>query len=132
MRKKMMILCVLVLTFSCVANYAIATDSLEGVYFVKGWNPGTDTSGQAQYIGTATIKKTGQVYQVDWKIADKHHGGVGFYYEDTKRLAIAYAELEQRWFGEVVYTVEGKTLTGIWTVYDDQAGRIGKEVLTKE
>lgn len=65
-------------------------------------------------------------------ITNQHHAGVGFYYEDTKRLVIAWSDLGQHYFGEVVYTLEGKVLNGIWTVYGDETGSIGKEILTKQ
>ncbi len=132
MKKKSMILvCLMIVAFFCAVDYAIAADNLEGTYFVKGWNPGVDTNSQP-YIGTVTIKKIGQVYQLNWAIADQQHGGVGFYYEDTKRLVVGWANLDQRFFGEVVYTIEDRVLNGIWAVYGDKTGFIGKEILTKQ
>ncbi|MDP2922264.1 MAG: hypothetical protein Q8O30_00890 [Candidatus Omnitrophota bacterium] len=132
MGKKLMVLvCLLIFSFSCIIDYASAADNIEGTYFVKGWNPGANTTSEP-YIGTVTIKKTGEVYQLNWTIANQRHGGVGFYYEDSKRLAVAWSNLNQGDFGEVVYTLEGKTLNGVWTVYGDKTGSVGKEILTKQ
>jgi len=130
-KKSLFLVCLLVTLSFCAVNYANAADNLEGTYFVKGWNPGVTTAAES-YIGTLTIKKSGQVYQLSWTIANQRHAGVGFYFEDSKKLAVAWSNLEKGEFGEVVYTLEGKTLNGIWTTYGDGSASVGKEILTKQ
>jgi len=131
LKKSIILVCLAIIAFFWVIDYATAADNLEGTYSVKGWNPGVNTNSEP-YTGTVTIKKIGEVYQLTWLIAYQQHGGVGFYYEDTKRLVIAWSNLSQHYFGEVVYTLEGGALNGIWTVYGDETGSIGKEILTKQ
>lgn len=121
----------LIALFFCAANYTSAADNLEGTYSVKGWNPGINTEAES-YIGTVTIKKTGEAYKLNWTIANQRHGGVGFYYEDSKRLAVGWSNLNTGDFGEVVYVLSGKTLNGIWVVYGNDTGSLGKEILTKQ
>jgi len=132
MAKKMLFfVCLLAVLSFCAVNYANAADNLEGTYFVKGWNPGVTTIAES-YIGTLTIKKVGQVFQLNWAIANQRHSGVGFYDEIGKKLSVAWFNSDSGDFGEVVYTVEGTTLNGIWTANGDRAALVGKEILTKQ
>lgn len=130
-KKSVVFVSLLLALFFCATDDVRAADTIEGTYFVKGWNPGVNTEAES-YIGTVTIKKIGEVYKLNWTIANQNHGGVGFYYEDTKRLAVGWSNLATGDFGEVVYVLSGKTLNGVWTVYGDNKGFVGKEILTKQ
>jgi|GEM_PF-2438661 len=132
MTKKLLVfVCLLAGLFFCTVDYANAYDNLEGTYFVKGWNPGVTTATES-YVGTLTIKKTGQIYQLNWTIANQRHAGVGFYDEGSRKLQVAWSNLDSGDFGEVVYTFEGKTLNGIWTTYGDRSASVGREILTRQ
>src|SRR3989338_5974670 len=98
--KRKIFICLLIFTLFCVMSQAVAADELEGTYFVRGWNQGV-YSDEESYVGTVTIRRIGEVYQLGWTIGNQYHGGVGFYYEDSKRLVVAWANLSQNNFGEV-------------------------------
>lgn len=124
-------MCLFTALFFCPINSVNAADPLEGTYSVRGWNLGINTTTES-YIGTLTIQKSGQVYRLNWTIANQRHAGVGFYDVDSEKLAVAWANLDTGDFGEVVYALDGKTLNGIWAMYGDETASVGREILAKQ
>jgi hypothetical protein len=81
---------------------------VEGDYVVKGTNPG----GATGYEGKLRIQKTGETYQLKWRVGDRVTTGVGIKLEDT--LCVAWGGKET--FGVVGYILEGGQATGRWTL----------------
>jgi len=107
------------LTFACQ----------EGTFNVKGWNPGVNPASKPTYNGTVKIKKSGESYMLNWKIANDEFAGIGVCDAVSKTLHVSYAHLEAGWFGVVSYD---KNLNGKWAVYGASPVQWGSESLTKK
>ena len=114
------------LTLSCFL-ISSAWACPNGEYDVEGWNPGVSTEGAPSYQGTAIIKTVGDTCVMDWRIGQQRFGGVGMHTDN--RLDIAYADLNQGWFGLVSYRQTAHGFTGQWAVYGASDGFLGKENL---
>lgn len=101
----------------------------EGAFNVKGWNPGVDPSTKPTYSGSVKIKKSGESYVLNWKIANDEFVGIGACDAVSKTLYVSYAHLEAGWFGVVFYD---KNLNGKWAVSGATQDKWGSESLTKK
>jgi hypothetical protein len=90
---------------------------LDGIYAVKGRDVGRET-----YEGIAEIRRSGQTYQMVWKIGPTGFVGTGLYAEGV--LSVAFRDMQGRVLGLGVYALqEDKTLAGVFTfVGSDKTG----------
>lgn len=86
----------------------VGAKSLNGTFNITGTNAGTNTA----YKGTLTIKKTGSVYSLYWKVANTSYNGVGIL--DGNILAVGWGFGQA--FGVVGYDVNGDEATGTWAM----------------
>jgi hypothetical protein len=93
---------------------------VEGVYVVKGTNPGGDS-----YQAKLKVAKTGQTYRLEWEVAGTSLNGVGIKVDDG--LFAVWGEKEP--FGVVSYSFEEGRAKGIWTLSD--ATQTATENLTR-
>lgn len=82
--------------------------ALNGTYEIVGTNAGNNSS----YKGTLSIKKTGTVYSLTWKVGNTAYNGVGIL--DGNTLAVGWGFGNA--FGVVGYHINGNTAKGIWTM----------------
>lgn len=94
---------------------------IEGTYQISGNNPGKTQP----YTGNLIVKKTGSVYQVDWKLTGQDAKGVGIKVGDY--LVIGWGMGSS--FGVVNYTINGNKMLGRWSI--GAADREGVEDLEK-
>ncbi|MDP8256548.1 MAG: hypothetical protein P9M14_12430 [Candidatus Alcyoniella australis] len=116
--KRLLIALALVVILSSAAHAGI-----EGTYICKGTNPG----GTGTYEGTVSIVKNNANYNVTWNIGAQVYVGVGIL--EGERFSVGYADVNQGWFGVVVYTVSGNKLRGAWAMHGDNKN--GTEELTR-
>ncbi|MDO8664647.1 MAG: hypothetical protein Q7K44_03855 [Candidatus Liptonbacteria bacterium] len=101
----------------------------DGIYDLVGKNPG---SAERTYKGTVEIKRTGNIYDLVWKIANQTQRGVGIL--NNGILSVGYIDMaggDIKDAGAVSYTaVTGELLNGQWTSVI--GGTAGEETLTWE
>ena len=117
------LVCAAVPSFSSVSHACP-----EGKFVAKGWNPGADPATQPGYAGTLTIVKSGESYQLEWKVGNDSFKGLGVCDAASGKLYAAYANLKTGWFGVIHYD---KDLKGKWAISGDASGKWGTEYLTK-
>jgi hypothetical protein len=78
-----------------------------GTYSVEGADPG----GGNKYNGTVTVKKTGETYNVVWKIGTTTYVGTAIGNKDF--LAVSYKSGNDT--GLALYGADGGNWSGIWT-----------------
>jgi hypothetical protein len=105
--------------FLLAAASAQGSSSIGGEYSVSG----VSQSG-TKYTGKATIRQRGQVYVVGWTLLD------GTIYRGTGVLQNNHFAVMWTPCGVSSYTVQGKTLKGIWAGCEDS--KTGTETLTKK
>jgi hypothetical protein len=93
--------------------------SISGEYSVSG----VSQSG-TKYTGKATIRQRGQVYVVGWTLLG------GTIYRGTGVLQNNHFAVMWTPCGVSSYTIQGKTLKGIWAGCEDS--KTGTETLTKK
>jgi len=103
---------------------APALAGIEGTYACRGTNPGNAGS----YEGTVSIVNNGANYVVTWNIGSQIYVGVGILQGDS--FSVGYADVQQGWFGVVIYKVAGNTLSGPWAMHGGNQN--GTETLTKK
>jgi hypothetical protein len=111
---RLLFLALLLLT---TAN-AQGSSSIVGEYTVAGANPSGTT-----YKGKATIRQNGRVYVVGWTLDN------GTTYKGTGVLQNNHFAVMWTPCGVSSYTVQGRTLKGIWAGCEDT--KTGTETLTK-
>lgn len=82
---------------------------LEGHYLVTGLNPGA----QKPYAGQLDLTRTGDTYQMHWKVTNGSNTGIGIEVDDD--LYAAWGDKDHA-VGVVSYTFEGKGAKGVWTL----------------
>lgn len=89
------------------------TAEVAGRYSVKGHNPGT---ADQEYFGTLTIEPKGSLVRAYWEIgfARQPQHGWGFVKNNLLALDFYYTEDSERYYGQVIYRIEGDRLTGFW------------------
>jgi hypothetical protein len=97
---------------------AAQTPNISGSYNVTG----SHESG-TKYTGKATIRQTGQVYAMGWKLND------GSVYNGTGVLQGTHFAVTWTPCGVSLYTLRGSTLEGVWAGCGNT--KMGKETLTK-
>jgi hypothetical protein len=97
---------------------ALAADLREGVYKLTGTNPGNL---EAVYIGTVTIQRTGDDFQLTWAIGPKQTQS-GVAYLDHDVLSVSYLDASGQDEGVVSYRVLDGKLEG-------RSDRCGTETL---
>lgn len=94
----------------------------EGEYAVKGTNPG----GNGNYAGTLTMKKKGDVYEMQWSVGT-NYSGVGIQHGDI--LSVGWGTAGRSGYGVVSYHIAADgSLTGQWATA--KADGMGTETLT--
>ena len=99
-----------------IAVPAFAADPA-GTYRVEGTNPG----GRGSYVGSVTVHRTGQTYNVTWTISGSQHVGTGIANNHSFTTSWSGASTG----GTALYAPAGNNWTGIWTENGGQ--QIGTE-----
>jgi hypothetical protein len=93
----------------CALPAMALADGLDGSYDATGINALDGTS----YSGTVTITRSGDVYEVTWKVGDSSYIGTGVRVDDV--LSVGYTDETKSWFGVVGYHIgKGGRLLGTW------------------
>jgi hypothetical protein len=93
-----------------------------GRYNVVGSNPG----GKGRYMGTVTVARTGDTFQVTWDIGNQSFIGTGI--GNDKGLAVTYRSGNQT--GLAIYGAKDNNWEGAWTY---TGGReVGGETWTRQ
>jgi len=98
---------------------------LLGVYSVKGYDPGIQTSGEPSYTGLLEVSQSGGAYLLNWKLGldgKKTRKGVGVYTDGV--FSVAFDG------GVVSYKVEKKSLKGVWAPF--AGGKFGFEFCERQ
>lgn len=82
--------------------------ALNGTYDILGTNAGSNSP----YRGSLTIKKTGTVYSLQWKVGSAIYNGVGILEGNTLAVGWGFGAA----FGVVRYHVNGGTAKGVWAM----------------
>lgn len=94
----------------------------EGEYAVKGTNPG----GNGNYAGTLSMKKKGDVYEMQWSVGT-NYSGVGIQHGNV--LSVGWGTTGHSGYGVVSYHIAADgSLTGQWATA--KADGMGTETLT--
>jgi hypothetical protein len=121
MNKLLLFLAVIVL---CAPGVALPADDLDGTYDATGVNALDGKS----YAGTVTIKRTGDVYEVIWRVGDSYIG-TGVRVGDV--LSVGYTDEERSWYGVVGYRIGARgKLVGTWCTLFGKT--VGTETLTRK
>lgn len=94
---------------------ATASAAPVGRFRVEGINPG----GKGTYAGTVRVRKTGELYDVQWQVDQRRYFGVGL--EKHGVFTVAYTSEEGGWLGVGVYRREGDTWIGTWGQFRGEA-----------
>lgn len=82
--------------------------ALNGTYDISGTNAGSNSP----YRGLLTIKKTGTVYSLQWKVGSTMYNGVGILEGNTLAVGWGFGAA----FGVVGYHVKGSVAKGVWAM----------------
>lgn len=102
-------------------------EDLVGSYAVKGRNPNTTGEG---YFGTLRLERKGSLVKAYWEIGHirQPQHGFGFLKDDLLALDFYYSEDGTRFYGQVLYKVDGDRLIGFWR--ENHIGEIALEEAT--
>jgi len=93
---------------------------LSGLYNARGTNPG----GGSGYSATVTIRRSGEIWLVNWQIGNERYEGVGIVTNGVLSVAVPSA-------GQVAayHQTRPGVLEGRWAIPNQQ--QMGSETLTK-
>lgn len=98
-----------------------------GNYAVKGRNPNTTGEG---YFGSLRLEPNGSLVKAYWEIGHTRQPqlGMGFLKDGLLALDFYYSEDGTRFYGQVIYKVDGDRLIGFWR--ENHVGEIAFEEAT--
>lgn len=108
-------------------NRSLQLAEVLGSYAVKGRNPSSTGEG---YFGSLRLEPNGSLVKAYWEIGHTRQPqhGMGFLIGNLLALDFYYAEEGKRYYGQVIYRVDGNRLIGFWRENGD--GRIAPEEAT--
>ena len=94
-------------------NRPLQLADISGNYAVKGRNPNATGDG---YFGTLKLEPKGTLVKAYWEIGHtcQPQHGLGFLKDDLLALDFYYTEEGTRYYGQVIYKVDGDRLIGFW------------------
>lgn len=100
---------------------------IAGNYAIKGNNPKSTGGG---YFGTLSLKPNGSLVKAYWEIGHTRQPqyGMGFVRNNLIALDFYYSEEGTRYYGQVIYRVDGDRLIGFWR--ENHVGEIAVEEAT--
>jgi hypothetical protein len=106
------------------SNRPFQLADIVGNYAVKGRTPNTTGEG---YFGTLRLEPQGSLVKAYWEIGHTRQPqhGMGFLKDDLLALDFYYSEEGTRFYGQVIYRIDGNHLVGFWR--ENQVGDIAIE-----
>jgi hypothetical protein len=86
----------------------LAAEAPAGRFRCEGVNP----DGKSAYAGQVTVLKTGDTYQIQWKVGPTHYLGTGVMQGGA--FAVAYMTPKKDWMGVALYQKQGPSWFGVW------------------
>lgn len=97
-----------------------------GSYAVKGRNP----NATSEPLGSLRLEPNGSLVKAYWEIGHTRQPqhGMGFLKDDLLALDFYYSEEGTRFYGQVIYRIDGDRLIGFWR--ENHVGDIALEEAT--
>lgn len=110
-----------------LSDQPFSLEDIVGNYAIKGNNPNGTGEG---YFGTLNLKPNGSLVKAYWEIGHTRQPqyGMGFVKNNLIALDFFYNEAGTRFYGQVIYKVDGDRLVGFWR--ENHVGEIALEEAT--
>lgn len=128
--------CALLAVAAVVAAYGPAAAEepfkFEGEYFIRGWDPGHDPTGRADYEGSAVLTPWGQTLRYHGFMDNMTYAGAAIYDDQTRSLSLSFTNGDGSERGVTRLRVSGDHLEGWWALDNGGRGELGYEIWTRK
>lgn len=128
----LLITALITLTFPAVVGAGDPLD-LEGKYTIQGWSPGTKTTGEPEYQGTAILSRWGDTFRYHGFMDDMTYAGAAIHDAERGTLSLSFINGDGSERGVSYFQVkEDGKLEGVWAMDNGGNGKLGFEIWTKQ
>lgn len=109
-----------------------AADQLTGLWQVRGWEPGHQTTAEPDYVGQTRLTKLGAGYYLEGQLDGENEKGVGLFDPASGALSLMFEADGGKAKGIAVFKLQPDgAMRGQWLYLQDQQGKLGVEIWTR-